>query len=69
MCLSCSVKIMSLGLMWLIYKLLVIVTFIAVREFYEVLKSVLEMRERLKKPWLREGLSDSESIRQIHATF
>lgn len=37
------------------------VTFIAVREYYEVLKSVPGMRVRLEKPLMREDLWDRGS--------
>lgn len=50
----CFVRMIFLGRIGLIYKLVFMVIFIVVREFYEVLKLVLEMRERLKKFWLRE---------------
>lgn len=63
---SCSVRMISLGRIGLIYKLVPMVTFIAVREFYEVLKSVLEMRERSKKPWLREAPAERKGMCQTN---
>lgn len=47
---------MSLGFICLFYNLFIMVTFIAVREYYEVLKSVPGMRVRLEKPLMREDL-------------
>lgn len=42
-----------LGFIWLLHKLIVTVTFIVVREYYEVLKLVLGLRVRLGMSELR----------------